>query len=140
MLTETRKLRLPDETQEGRNRSWAVEEFPATLGMKNGTSRLKHEAAWCSTFSCLETLQTRDSAGFQRLKHEAAWCSTFSCLETLQTRDSAGFQATECAASRFQVKHKVDVNSAGGGCAYLMSPENGETGRGLSKRFQQPYE
>ncbi|KER29261.1 hypothetical protein T265_04103 [Opisthorchis viverrini] len=24
--------------------------------------------------------------------------STFSCLETSQTRDSAGFQATECAA------------------------------------------
>ncbi|KER33387.1 hypothetical protein T265_12612, partial [Opisthorchis viverrini] len=28
----------------------------------------------------------------ERLKHEAAWCSTFSCLETSQTRDSAGFQ------------------------------------------------
>ncbi|KER23902.1 hypothetical protein T265_08321 [Opisthorchis viverrini] len=30
-LTETRGLRLPDEPQEGRNRSWAVEEFSATL-------------------------------------------------------------------------------------------------------------
>ncbi|KAG5454029.1 hypothetical protein CSKR_102060, partial [Clonorchis sinensis] len=30
-LTETRGLRLPDEPQEGRNRSWAVEEFPANL-------------------------------------------------------------------------------------------------------------
>ncbi|KER33180.1 hypothetical protein T265_00878 [Opisthorchis viverrini] len=30
-LTETRELRLPDELQEGRNRSWAVEEFSATL-------------------------------------------------------------------------------------------------------------
>ncbi|KAG5453509.1 hypothetical protein CSKR_112253 [Clonorchis sinensis] len=30
------------------------------------------------------------------LKHEAAWCSTFSCLETSQTRDSAGFQAASC--------------------------------------------
>ncbi|KER25168.1 hypothetical protein T265_14264, partial [Opisthorchis viverrini] len=29
--------------------------------------RLKHEAAWCSTFSCLRTSQTRDSAGFQNL-------------------------------------------------------------------------
>ncbi|KER25283.1 LOW QUALITY PROTEIN: hypothetical protein T265_14235 [Opisthorchis viverrini] len=28
----------------------------------------------------------------QRLKHEAACCSTFICLETSQTRDSAGFQ------------------------------------------------
>ncbi|KAG5441170.1 HEAT repeat-containing protein 6 [Clonorchis sinensis] len=30
-LTENRGLRLPDEPQEGRNRSWAVEEFSATL-------------------------------------------------------------------------------------------------------------
>ncbi|KER31288.1 hypothetical protein T265_02471 [Opisthorchis viverrini] len=30
-LTETRGLRLPDEPQEGRNRSWAVEEFSATF-------------------------------------------------------------------------------------------------------------
>ncbi|KAG5441764.1 hypothetical protein CSKR_114300, partial [Clonorchis sinensis] len=30
-LTETRALYLPDEPQEGRNRSWAVEEFSATL-------------------------------------------------------------------------------------------------------------
>ncbi|KAG5454113.1 hypothetical protein CSKR_110488 [Clonorchis sinensis] len=49
-------------------------------------------AAWCSTFSCLKTSQTRDSAGFQQLEHEAAWCSTFSCLKSSQTRDSAGFQ------------------------------------------------
>ncbi|KAG5454555.1 Dynein light chain Tctex-type [Clonorchis sinensis] len=30
-LTETRGLRLPDEPQDRRNRSWAVEEFSATL-------------------------------------------------------------------------------------------------------------
>ncbi|KER34072.1 hypothetical protein T265_00249 [Opisthorchis viverrini] len=30
-LTETRGLRLSDGPQEGRNRSWAVEEFSATL-------------------------------------------------------------------------------------------------------------
>ncbi|KER24463.1 hypothetical protein T265_07889 [Opisthorchis viverrini] len=30
-LMETQRLRLPDESQEGRNRSWVVEEFPATL-------------------------------------------------------------------------------------------------------------
>ncbi|KAG5450846.1 hypothetical protein CSKR_110125 [Clonorchis sinensis] len=30
-LTETRGLRLPDEPQEGRNQSWALEEFSATL-------------------------------------------------------------------------------------------------------------
>ncbi|KAG5451046.1 hypothetical protein CSKR_105606 [Clonorchis sinensis] len=28
----------------------------------------------------------------QQLEHEAAWCSTFSCLKTSQTGDSAGFQ------------------------------------------------
>ncbi|KAG5451004.1 hypothetical protein CSKR_105243 [Clonorchis sinensis] len=39
---------------------------PAELqSMKRLTTQLKHEAAWCSTFSCLETSQTRDSAGFQ---------------------------------------------------------------------------
>ncbi|KER22285.1 hypothetical protein T265_09572 [Opisthorchis viverrini] len=30
-LTETRGLRPPDESQEGRNRSWAADEFSATL-------------------------------------------------------------------------------------------------------------
>ncbi|KAG5454954.1 hypothetical protein CSKR_105890 [Clonorchis sinensis] len=30
-LTETQGLRLPDEAREGRNRSWVVEEFSATL-------------------------------------------------------------------------------------------------------------
>ncbi|KAG5444010.1 hypothetical protein CSKR_106215 [Clonorchis sinensis] len=28
-------------------------------------SQLEHEAAWGSTFSCLKSSQTRDSAGFQ---------------------------------------------------------------------------
>ncbi|KAG5446469.1 hypothetical protein CSKR_105818 [Clonorchis sinensis] len=34
------------------------------------------------------------SKNFQhyQLEHEAAWCSTFSCLETSQTGDSSGFQ------------------------------------------------
>ncbi|KAG5441976.1 hypothetical protein CSKR_110761 [Clonorchis sinensis] len=34
-LTETRGLRLPDEPQEGRNRSWAVEEFSTILCFSN---------------------------------------------------------------------------------------------------------
>ncbi|KER24693.1 LOW QUALITY PROTEIN: hypothetical protein T265_14357, partial [Opisthorchis viverrini] len=29
-----------------------------------------------------------------RLKHEAAWCTTFSCLETSQTSDSVGLQVS----------------------------------------------
>ncbi|KAG5453607.1 hypothetical protein CSKR_109559 [Clonorchis sinensis] len=31
----------------------------------------------------------------RRLKHEAAWCSTFSCLKTSQTGDPAGFEFTK---------------------------------------------
>ncbi|KAG5443162.1 hypothetical protein CSKR_108506, partial [Clonorchis sinensis] len=31
-----------------------------------------------------------------QLEHEAAWCSTFTCLKTSQTGDSAGFQAVSC--------------------------------------------
>ncbi|KAG5440985.1 hypothetical protein CSKR_109696 [Clonorchis sinensis] len=71
------------------------------------------------------TSQTGDSAGFQQLKHEAAWCSTFSCLETSQTRDSSGFQVSlsqnqiylqisvflEISPIWIQVEHKVDGNS-----------------------------
>ncbi|KAG5448021.1 hypothetical protein CSKR_106608 [Clonorchis sinensis] len=41
-----------------------------------------------------------------QLKHEAAWCSTFSCLETSQTRDSAGFQVS---LSQNQIERSVDV-------------------------------
>ncbi|KAG5445994.1 hypothetical protein CSKR_108121 [Clonorchis sinensis] len=33
--------------------------------LKPNSYQVKHEAAWCSTFSCPETSQTRDSAGFQ---------------------------------------------------------------------------
>ncbi|KER18914.1 hypothetical protein T265_15753, partial [Opisthorchis viverrini] len=51
-LTETRVLCLPDEPQEGRNRSWGVEEFSATFLnscacveqlLKQGLLRLKGE-------------------------------------------------------------------------------------------------
>ncbi|KER28944.1 hypothetical protein T265_04325 [Opisthorchis viverrini] len=58
MRQQLNVLRLPDEPQEKRNRSWAVDGF----------SRLKHEVAWYSTFSCLRTSQTRDSAGFQNIR------------------------------------------------------------------------
>ncbi|KAG5453745.1 hypothetical protein CSKR_102367 [Clonorchis sinensis] len=91
-LTKSRGLRLPDETQE------------------------EHQAAWRNTFSCLETSQTRNSAGFQNIKltksrglrlpdetqeeHQAAWRNTFSCLETSQTRNSAGFQNIKLTKSR----------------------------------------
>ncbi|KER24333.1 hypothetical protein T265_07973 [Opisthorchis viverrini] len=38
------------------------------------------------------TVLNRASSATHRLKHEATRCSTFSCLETSQMRDSAGFQ------------------------------------------------
>ncbi|KER33380.1 hypothetical protein T265_00700 [Opisthorchis viverrini] len=38
-----------------------------------------------------------------KLKHEAAWCSTFSCLRKSQTRDSAGFQANSSPSVTAQV-------------------------------------
>ncbi|KER33623.1 hypothetical protein T265_00514 [Opisthorchis viverrini] len=37
---------------------------------------------------------------FNQLKHEAAWCRTFSCLETSQSTDSAGFQTHILNSSR----------------------------------------
>ncbi|KER30033.1 hypothetical protein T265_03412 [Opisthorchis viverrini] len=36
------------------------------FGLLGAHQRLKHEAACCSTFSCLRTSQTRDSGGFQK--------------------------------------------------------------------------
>ncbi|KAG5442240.1 hypothetical protein CSKR_100176 [Clonorchis sinensis] len=37
----------------------------SNFGGKNPTKQLEHEVAWFSTFSCLDTSQTGDSAGFQ---------------------------------------------------------------------------
>ncbi|GAA50945.1 hypothetical protein CLF_105293 [Clonorchis sinensis] len=41
-----------------------LEVWEYTAG-RRPTSLLRHEVAWCSTFSCLETSKTGDSAGFQ---------------------------------------------------------------------------
>ncbi|KAG5442665.1 hypothetical protein CSKR_111907, partial [Clonorchis sinensis] len=35
-----------------------------------------------------------------QLEHEAAWCSTFSCLKTSQTGDSAGFQSNSLSEDK----------------------------------------
>ncbi|KAG5453187.1 hypothetical protein CSKR_112749 [Clonorchis sinensis] len=75
----------------------------------------------------LQQLCSRYTAipGDDQPKYEAAWCSTFSCLKTSQTRDSAGFQVSvsqdqiDLQMSAFlenspiwvQVEHKVDGNS-----------------------------
>ncbi|KER24276.1 hypothetical protein T265_08015 [Opisthorchis viverrini] len=42
---------------------WTVMDFTWTLE-ERAIDRVKHETALCSTFSCLETSQTRNSAGF----------------------------------------------------------------------------
>ncbi|KER28307.1 hypothetical protein T265_13615, partial [Opisthorchis viverrini] len=56
-----------------------------------------HKVAENSSTAHDRFLHFWDSSGRhspRRLKHEAAWCSTFSCLRTSQTRDSAGFQGS----------------------------------------------
>ncbi|KAG5445500.1 hypothetical protein CSKR_100986 [Clonorchis sinensis] len=51
-------------------------------------------------------------------------------------------QAASCS-SRYDIRdiaiHNIRLTETRD-CAYLMSPKKGETGRGLSKNFQQPYE
>ncbi|KER25215.1 hypothetical protein T265_14258, partial [Opisthorchis viverrini] len=51
-----------------------------------------------------------------RLKHEAAWCSTFSCLRTPQAKDSAGFQCLQnpgvqkaCEENLVDLKYAVNI-------------------------------
>ncbi|KAG5442496.1 hypothetical protein CSKR_113256, partial [Clonorchis sinensis] len=44
--------------------------------------QLKHEAAWCSTFSRLETSQARDSAGFQMNLSQNQICLKMSVPKT----------------------------------------------------------
>ncbi|KER21204.1 hypothetical protein T265_10414 [Opisthorchis viverrini] len=109
---------------EGSTRAGILPGCPSLDRGNREAEQLEHEAAWCSTFSGLETSQMRDSAGFrmslsqnqiclqmsvaensstahgrfallgahQQLKREAAWCSTFSYLETSNLSDSFGFQ------------------------------------------------
>ncbi|KAG5451720.1 hypothetical protein CSKR_102894 [Clonorchis sinensis] len=56
--------RLPPSSMD--NLALSQPSFFLLVAWQLGTeSQLKHEAAWCSTFSCLETSQTRDSAEFQ---------------------------------------------------------------------------
>ncbi|KAG5453059.1 hypothetical protein CSKR_106226 [Clonorchis sinensis] len=103
-LLPLRHLAPPRISQDEPQRAdqWRMSPLASTLPFKpseNISVQLEHEAAWCSTFSCLKTSQTGDSAGFQQLEHEAAWCSTFSCLKTSQTGDSAGFQQLEHEAA-----------------------------------------
>ncbi|KAG5453327.1 hypothetical protein CSKR_104398 [Clonorchis sinensis] len=49
----------------GRNNSPSIDELITLHRLRWLGHQLEHEAAWFSTFSCLETSQTGDSAGFQ---------------------------------------------------------------------------
>ncbi|KER27623.1 hypothetical protein T265_05345 [Opisthorchis viverrini] len=61
-------------------------------------------------FALLGTHQLGTAPEFPstRLQHEAAWCSTFSCLRTSQTRDSAGLQVS---LSKNQISLQMSVHS-----------------------------
>ncbi|KAG5450406.1 hypothetical protein CSKR_107948 [Clonorchis sinensis] len=41
------------------------------------------------------------------MEHETAWCSIFSCLDTSQTRDSAGFQRTHLDIGKLKCQRRV---------------------------------
>ncbi|KER26403.1 hypothetical protein T265_06324 [Opisthorchis viverrini] len=49
---------------------------------------------------------TWNPADSLQLKHEAAWCSTFSCLEISQMRDPARFQVS---LSKKQISLQMDL-------------------------------
>ncbi|KAG5441516.1 hypothetical protein CSKR_109769 [Clonorchis sinensis] len=112
--------------------AWRTDQQPNLVLLE---TKLRYK---CSTCSCLETSQTRDSAGFQGKSvakpnlFANERISLISCnsvskikLKTSQTRDSVGFQVSlsqnqldlqmsvflENSPICVQVEHKVDGNS-----------------------------
>ncbi|KAG5441132.1 hypothetical protein CSKR_102768, partial [Clonorchis sinensis] len=70
--------------------SWVPGEFhPFETKLLGRQLNVLHQAASC--FGCYDI---RDIA-IHQLKHKAAWCSTFCCLETSQTRDSARLSVSQ---------------------------------------------
>ncbi|KER31791.1 hypothetical protein T265_02023 [Opisthorchis viverrini] len=63
-----------------------------------------HFSSFHQPYVLLENRRSRFTG--KRLKHEAAWRSTFSCLRTSQTRDSAGFQVS---LSKNQISLQMSV-------------------------------
>ncbi|GAA49108.1 hypothetical protein CLF_102512 [Clonorchis sinensis] len=57
-------------------------------------SSTAHDRFRPSSSSSLDRRSPRVSVNLMEL--DAAWCSTFSCLETSETGDSAGFQCIKC--------------------------------------------
>ncbi|KER27169.1 hypothetical protein T265_05705 [Opisthorchis viverrini] len=82
--------------------------------------RLKHEAAWCSTFICLETVQTRDSAGFLvslsenqmslQMSYAVVERNTLSCKQ-IWFCERLTWNTPGSLVCDVQVEHKVDGNS-----------------------------
>ncbi|KAG5453155.1 hypothetical protein CSKR_106982 [Clonorchis sinensis] len=86
-LTETRGLRLPDEPQEGRNRSWAVEEFSANLSVVHYSTRftgrrnmnfvspkLIRNYPWYDTVTIASSLNDRKVSGSNPTSHLDCSC------------------------------------------------------------------
>ncbi|KER32947.1 hypothetical protein T265_01040 [Opisthorchis viverrini] len=98
------KHERPSWVQHG-NRPHANREFSwNTLG------GLDQPESFLNPLTCEETKLGTETqlASSLRLKHEAAWGSTFSCLRTSQTRDSAGFQVS---LSKNQLSLQMSVYS-----------------------------
>ncbi|KER29262.1 hypothetical protein T265_04105 [Opisthorchis viverrini] len=114
---------------------------------------MKHEAAWCSTFSGQKTSQTRELAGFELSLAKKQICSpTFLPAKQLDsnkytrvhinlvfTGDSA--ESLVYGILQLDVLNKgpahVSVGTIFDISQYIFIKE---TGRGLSKSFQQPCE
>ncbi|KAG5454764.1 hypothetical protein CSKR_203704 [Clonorchis sinensis] len=65
------------------------------ITMSRISYQLKHEATWCSTFSCLKTSQTRDSAGFH---FRAIW---------VQTEHDVGGKIRDCTYLMKYYNHEI---------------------------------
>ena len=108
-LTETRGLRLPDEPQEGRNRSWAVEQFSATLSVVH--YKYKHVSRY---------LEYRSNWNMRRpgAAHSVAWKHHKREIQLgsrwVSRKNQIDMQMSvflENSAIWVQVEHKVDGNS-----------------------------
>ncbi|KER23583.1 LOW QUALITY PROTEIN: hypothetical protein T265_14618 [Opisthorchis viverrini] len=65
-------------------------------------TRLKHEAAWCSTFSCLGTSQTRDSVGFQVDRMISACCAFMKYIKSIKETTHKVAKTSSTAHDRFR--------------------------------------
>ncbi|KAG5452631.1 hypothetical protein CSKR_114388 [Clonorchis sinensis] len=72
---------------------------------------------------CVYTCIAMSRISYQ-LEHEAAWCSTFNCLGTSQTRDSAGFQCIAYIHVSRCPEYRTNWNMRRPGAAHSVAREN----------------